>query len=112
MFAPQQPRWPAADRQIPEPHHWAFLDDQVADHATALATVGLVGGLDADDDAVLCTAQLDDPEVFEIEQTLQVNIFHRLLRIGVDNDHAKPREAPGQPVGGRPDRARSTRPEH
>jgi len=67
MLTPQQPRWPAADRQIPYPHYWAFLDDQIANHTTALATLGLAGGLDTDDHAIVSPMQIDDPEVLEIE---------------------------------------------
>lgn len=111
MLAPQKPGWAAADRQIPNAYYWSFLDDQIANHTAALATFGWAGGLDVDDGAVARLAQIDDLEVVEIEQTQQVNIFHRLLHVGVNNNHAKPREAQAKPVGGRPDPARSTRPQ-
>jgi len=69
-----------------------LLDEQNADTHHNAGTVGVAGGLEADDDSVIRLAQIDDPQVFEIEQTQQVNIFHELLRLAF-NDHAKPREA-------------------
>jgi len=56
-------------------------------------------------DSVVPLAPIDDPQVFEIEQTQQVNVFQELLCFGLINNHAKPREAQSKPVGGRPDPA-------
>jgi len=65
--------------------------------------------LDIDDGAVTNLAQIDDSEVLEIEQNQQITIFHRLLRIGVNN-HAKPREAQAKAFTGKPDPARCSDP--
>ena len=46
-----------------------MLDEQNADTHHNAGTVGVAGGLEADDDSVIRLAQIDDPQVVEIDQT-------------------------------------------